>query len=463
MLLLPQHMQWQEHHRDLLSAARESLCTPFAWGLVECNIQIDHEVRVTHLVAVLPDGTLVVHQAKDARQDLSLVLSKSRFNESKSLFLDVPPYKENGRLVAQKTSGETTPGAQADPGTYRFTYRTEPVSDISTGMFKQDVDVLALNPTLQAAEKNSDTRLRLASVQLDNNTSQAASILYDGVYMRLPTNSLLFRRLETFQRELHGTLSGLQADLQGMGAHPSIAMTYTVMSGQAYRLDALMLLPYPAPWEIYLALCEMYGAWRGLLISRGESLSKDGPLHEESPPKYDHADQLERFDKLLEQLHKALEKLGSSRLVFEFEATEGGFQLKLTAFIVQMLQNSEYVYCVEFKVSRLVQQHLDVNPFSKLKSWVDKSVFLVNQDRDSSKEHRRKEDYDLAHRHDHADEGKVSYTVSNPDKLNEKLRTAREFLLQKVKRGEADQSDLVDHEPDAVWLVFEPRKRTPSS
>lgn len=315
MLLCPQHFQQMQARTDALGAWYLLAAQPLAWGVRRCEIDLTllntGLLRVDALEAVLPDGTLIWHDARDARDGPLEIDLGAHAETLEGSSLDI-------HLTLPRAHSMRNPNTPS-----RFRGVTDmPVEDDVSDSEAADLPRLRPNLGLTAGQPPSSLwqSLRLCSVVRHDGLTQ----LNDN----WPATPVLERAHPLWQRAwaLCSQLRAKAAYLARQSRLPSSRQEDRLtLLEQKTRLGALLsplpgleaLLQSPgvSPYNLYLALCSALGPLA--------TLSPGGmPI---LPPAYDHASPRTVFEPLLKNLEAALGSISQEHRLQPFDVHDGCF------------------------------------------------------------------------------------------------------------------------------------------
>ncbi len=321
MLLCPQHFQQMQARVDALGAWYLLAAQPLAWGVRRCEINQGllnaGLLRVETLTAIMPDGTLVWHDSRNAR-DPALEIELGSYGEaletdSLDIFLTLP-----------RASSMRNPNI---PSRFRGIADLPVEDEVSDGE-AADLPRLRPNLGLSAGQPPSSLwqSLRLCSVVRHDGLTQ----LNDD----WPATPALDHRHPLWQRAwaLCTQLRSKAAYLARQSHLPSSRQEdrLTLLEQKA-RLGAL-LTPLPGleallqtaevpPHALYLALCSALGPLSTLSPGSMPIL----------PPGYDHNALRTVFEPLFKSLEAALGAISQEHRLQPFDLQEGCFVQRLPA------------------------------------------------------------------------------------------------------------------------------------
>lgn len=319
MLLAPQHFQQASARLDSLLAAHTLLAAPFAWGVrllrLDSGLLPAGLLRVLELEAIMPDGTLIHHDAANALHG--------------SLELNLQPFE------AAMTSGAlnvylTLPGnrnmqGKGAPARFRSVV-TPPVEDeVSEAM---PADIPRLLPSLALCAGSVPiglfSHLRLCAVFKDNEVIQLGDAMPP--LLEMPKEGKLWDSLAHFMGQLRGKAAFVAKQTAMPSSKTEDRLAYleqrerlrNLMTGLP-QIEAVLRTPHLHPYPLYLALCTLLGP---LAMLRPGALP---PV----PPEYDHADPRAVLGPLLEALQGSLQEVSQEYREHKFEYRHGAFELVL--------------------------------------------------------------------------------------------------------------------------------------
>ncbi|PXW97486.1 type VI secretion system protein ImpJ [Sphaerotilus hippei] len=319
MLLGPQHFQQLQARIDGLASWHLLAAAPLAWGLrhleIDTGLLATGVLRVLRLEAVMPDGSAVWHDAREAAHG--------------SLEIDLGPQRdalEAGALDIHLT----LPWARSMrnpsvPSRFRAIAELPVEDEVSDG---EPADLPRLRPQLGLAAGGLPPSLwqsmRLCTVVKDNELIRLGDEL--PALQALDREHPLWRRAWALCGQLRGKAAYLarQTQLPSSRLEDRLALLEQrerlgALLAPLAPLEALLQAQAPAPLTLYLALCAALGP---LATLRAGAM----PL---LPPAYEHARPRAAFEAVFAALEDALQAVSQEHRLQPFDFREGLFVLAL--------------------------------------------------------------------------------------------------------------------------------------
>lgn len=321
MLLCPQHFQQMQSRVDALGAWYLLAAQPLAWGVRRCEIDPGllnaGLLRVEALEAVMPDGTLVWHDARDARDGPLEIDLGTHSDILETGSLDI-------YLTLPRAHSMRNPNT---PSRFRGIADT-PVEDDVSDSEAADLPRLRPNLSLTAGQAPSSLwqSLRLCSVERHDGLTQLnddwpASPAFDHKHP-------LWQRAWTLCTQLRAKAAYLARQSRLPSSRQEDRLTLLEQKARLGALlaplpglEALLQTPAVSPYTLYLALCSALGPLATLSPGSMPIL----------PPAYDHAAPRAVFEPLLKNLEAALGAISQEHRLQPFDVQDGCFVQHLPA------------------------------------------------------------------------------------------------------------------------------------
>lgn len=295
MLLAPQHFQQSAARAEMLLQYTALLLGPYSWGVRTLDLDTKQlpsgQFRVTELEAIMPDGTVVAHKAKDSAE----------------LTLDLAPLADEARKaplsVYLTLPARSTAEVRGSLSRY-VSFEGAPVSDLNTG--DSELRVPRLRPRLGLIAGEEPSRkyvsLPLAKIGFVDEAFTVAAYVPPtvGVALRTPLGDLCSRVVMRLrQKALY---------LSELMRAPSVMLDMPMITEHRERIHALVAqLPVleatlstgvAHPLALFLCLCSIAGQ----VASLGDSFL---------PPvfaPYNHTNPLSSFQEVVDFISRMLDQ-----------------------------------------------------------------------------------------------------------------------------------------------------------
>jgi type VI secretion system protein ImpJ len=292
---------------------------PLAWGVQKCEIDASllsaGTVRVLALEAVMPDGTAVWHNARDA---LDGALELDLAEHSAAL--------EAGPLSIYLTlPWERAMRNPAVPARFRGVNDLPVADEVSDS---DAVDMPRLRPQLGLSAgpipPSLFQHLRLGTVVREHGLTRLGDELPP--LRRLGPEHALWQRAWALAAQLRAKAAYLAR--QGQATSSQVEDRIALLENKARltalltpltALEAVLQTPMLHPYALYLALCEASGPLATLQAGAMPPL----------PPAYDHGAPRGVFEALLQDLEHAIDAVSQEHRIHTFDLRDGVFTLPL--------------------------------------------------------------------------------------------------------------------------------------
>ena len=315
MLLAPQHFQLEARRVEAMVNAQMRAATPYLWGVRRLEIDrsalLAGQFRVLALEALFSDGLIVSHPAPGSPElvfDLEAI-DHDLAAEPATIHVAVAMHSERA----------------AAPGALRryLSLDGAPALDENTGDNPVATPRLRPAPTLLVTDSPlvgpGSAYVALPLARIGRVDGRLQPLDYQPPLLRVTRDTpahAVATRLALGLREKALSLSDrLRAALEaGGGDAPELAAVLRGLVVALPRLEALLRDEVAAPYDLYLALCDVLGAVAGI----------DLALAPPSAPPYRHADALPAFRTLADLLLPAVARLHAGRRTLPLARLEDG-------------------------------------------------------------------------------------------------------------------------------------------
>lgn len=319
MLLAPQHFQLEARRIEALVNAQMRAATPYLWGIRRLEIDrsalLAGQFRVLALEALFSDGLILSHPAQGSPELGFDLLAIDRDLAAAPVTIHV--------AVAMRSERAAAPGALRR----YWSLDGAPAPDENTGDNPVAAPRLRPAPSLFVTDSpfvgpgSAYVALPLARVaQIDG---RLQLLDYQPPLLRVtrdtPAHDLATRLALGLREKAQGLGDRLRAALDSGGTDaPELATVLRGLVAPLPRLEALLRDEVAAPYDLYLALCDVLGAVAGI----------DFALAPPSAPPYHHADALPAFRAFVDLVLPAVARLHASRRSMRMaRLDDGGFAL----------------------------------------------------------------------------------------------------------------------------------------
>lgn len=265
-LLCPQHLQQQDLYHERLLAARLAATVPHPWGVLAVRFDpaalTAGQLALTHLRAVLPDGTPVdLHDHSPHRPAPRTIAPHfSATRERLTVHLGAPDLRPGAANVAPPSDTQSS-----EPSLPRYRSVTRSVFDLTVAHSARDLELLEPQLVLRFADEPRDelTSLPLAELIRD----PAGGFTLDPTFIppiaAVAASPWLLEQLQNLLAVATTRWRALEADRR---RHHDLAraLLFHTLSGALPRLRHLVDLPAASPLVAHQLLATLAGELRGL-------------------------------------------------------------------------------------------------------------------------------------------------------------------------------------------------------
>ncbi len=315
MLLAPQHFQLEARRIEAMVNAQMRAATPFLWGVrlleIDRSALLAGQFRVLALEALFSDGLIVSHPAPGSPELTFDLLAIDRDLGVEPATIHVAVAMHSDRAAA--------------PGALRryLSLDGAPAPDENTGDNPVAAPRLRPAPTLLVTDSpfvgpgSAYVALPLARVAQVDGRLQLLD--YQPPLLRVtrdtPAHKLATRLALELREKAQGLSDRWRAALESGGTDaPELAAVLRGLVAALPRLEALLRDEVAAPYDLYLALCDVLGAVAGI----------DLALAPPSAPPYRHADALPAFRAFADLVLPAVARLHAGRRTMSMARLEDG-------------------------------------------------------------------------------------------------------------------------------------------
>ena len=257
-LLCPQHMQQQDHYHEQHLAARLGAIAPHPWGVLALRFDPAAlqagQLALTHLRAVLPDGTAVDIDDDSPQRPLARAIAQhfpSRADRL-SVHLVAPSLRPGVANVA------------AEPGIrHRYRSVTRAIFDLTLGRSARDIELGELNLALRLGDESHTDHITLPIAELLRDAS--GGFLLDDTFIppiaALTGSAWLRNTLGDLTAQVASRRRAL-ADDHRRQHDLGRALLFHTLSGALPPLRHLVDAPETSPLELYRQLLRLVGELR---------------------------------------------------------------------------------------------------------------------------------------------------------------------------------------------------------
>ncbi len=259
-LLCPQHLQQQDLYHEQLLALRLQVVAAHPWGVMQVRLDPAAlqagQVALTHLRAVLPDGSVVEIDESTPNRPATRAISPCfpAHGERVTVYLAVATVRPGATHCASEPSPQ-----------HRYRTITRAIFDLTVHRSSRDIELGELHLGLRLGDESHDdfVTLPIASIQRDTNGSFIVDPTFIPPIVHLAGAPALVAELQQLVAAIDSRRRSLADDRRRQHDLPR-ALFYHTLSGALPLLRHLVETPETSPSLLYQHLLRILGELRSL-------------------------------------------------------------------------------------------------------------------------------------------------------------------------------------------------------